>query len=629
MTLWSRPLLIPIGLLALITGSLSTTSGNAWAQIGPNQLPQTGAPGPTVDKPEGVAEQAEDSVDRLPTTPVLPQIKNERKRFQLLEMDGYFRFRTEWLKKFHLGFDDLGEGGAPFPLPLACHLQADDLPVGADNPCADRFKSANMRLRLEPTINITETARVHMQIDVLDNIVLGSTPDTLAADSSRYVLGAFSDTQVPPGAGRNDLGDAIRVRRAWAEVDTSLGHLSVGRQPWHWGLGIYANAGGADPFSGTYNMDAEGGDTVDRAMFRATIPGTDLQAALATDWSLTYPSSAQSDAFADRYGQAWDLDDSDDVSQWVLMITRFDAPEVFREKMAEDEWAFNYGAMLVYRTQEWATRPIPEDGEDGQTFTDTMVYRGMKTYTPDAWLKLGKGKYLFELEGVATIGSIANVSDVPLPRYPALSDTPDALDPAVTESVDVRRFGAVGRATYTTMEDKLKLGFELGYASGDQWDNIQPGAVHVRNARPLPIGAGDTSIDNFLFDPEYHVDMILFRELIGTVTNATYAKPWFSYALTEEIRGRGAGILSFANRPVATPGNGSAYGLELDADIAYEHKAFTLGVAYGVFFPMSAMDHPAGPAVGGPGFGFGDETTGNAGDASTAQTFQMRLNIRF
>ena len=39
---------------------------------------------------------------------------------------------------------------------------------------------ANMRFRLEPTINVTDQVRVLGLIDILDNTIMGSTPDSLA-----------------------------------------------------------------------------------------------------------------------------------------------------------------------------------------------------------------------------------------------------------------------------------------------------------------------------------------------------------------------------------------------------------------------------------------------------------------
>jgi len=50
-------------------------------------------------------------------------------------------------------------------------------------------------------------------------------------------------------------------------------------------------------------------------------------------------------------------------------------------------------------------------------------------------------------------------------------------------------------------------------------------------------------------------------------------------------------------------------------------------MAYGVLFPLSAMDHPEDdPDGGGPGFGYGED---NLGDAETAQTIQFRLVLQF
>lgn len=598
---WPRLLLIFITLGAVLFDPLA--GGEARAQLGPNQqLPQPGVPTPTTDKPEGVAEQAEDGPDQLPTTPVLPQPKSERKRFELVELDGYYRFRTDWFKNFNLGFTSHGPGGAPFVQPLGCRQTETDVDgnVNVVGPCDDTLKSANMRLRLEPTINVTETARVYMTVDLLDNLVLGSTPASL-------LPGAESDVDT------GDVASALRVRRVWAEVDTGLGQLSVGRQPWHWGLGIYANAGGADPFSGGYDLDSDFGDTVDRAMFRTGIPGTNLDGAIAVDWASTYPTATQADLVSGHQGQGWDLEDSDDINQWVFMLTRFDRPDVFAETTARGELALNYGAMLIYRSQDWATAP-PADGED---FTDTLVPRGLTSYTPDAWLRLGFGKLQVELEGVATIGSIDNISDVELPGDGTDPDAPDATE-TVTESVDIRRFGAVGRVSYRAMNDALNLGLEVGFASGDRWDNVPAGTLHVRNARPLPVSAEDTTIGNFLFDFDYQVDLILFRELLGTVTNATYIKPSASYDFTDQIRFTGRSIISFANKKAATPGDSSMYGVELNGDLSYRQGPLSAGISYGVLFPMGALDRPAG-------LGFGD----NSGDAGTAQTIQSRLVIRF
>jgi hypothetical protein len=217
----------------------------AEAQIAPGGGMPGGGAGQQQEeaKKEGVAEAAPKATGLLPTTPALPAPKGRRKRWKLLELDGYFRLRTDWFKNFHLGhLDDPTVGGSAFPRALSCGA-----PIIVDAGCDDSLSSANMRLRLEPTINLDERTSIHLQADVLDNLVLGSTPIDQNLSSytgtNRPPVGAFSGTQAYPQAGVNSDRDSIAVKRAWAEVAVPLGVLKFGRQPNHWGMGIYANAG--------------------------------------------------------------------------------------------------------------------------------------------------------------------------------------------------------------------------------------------------------------------------------------------------------------------------------------------------------------------------------------------------
>src|SRR5690606_19966471 len=132
--------------------------------------------------------------------------------------------------------NDRGAGGAPFPRPLACSPGE-----GGERPCEDTLKSANMRLRLEPVIHLDEKASVHIQADLLDNVVLGSTPEGLSGRGPTgpggrrgdIGLGAFTHNQDPPLAGENHTRDSIMIKRAWAEVETAFGLIKFGRQPSH------------------------------------------------------------------------------------------------------------------------------------------------------------------------------------------------------------------------------------------------------------------------------------------------------------------------------------------------------------------------------------------------------------
>ncbi len=573
------------------------------------------------EKKEGVAEAAPKNPAMLPTVPALPPPKGRRKRWKLLEIDGYFRLRTDWFKNFHQGFiDEASIGGAPFPRALGCRaLQT--------NPgCESSLSSTNMRLRLEPTINLDEGTSIFLQADVLDNQVLGATPtndiynglyDSASADPTvRPPLGAFGNTQAPPVAGVNSDRDSIQVKRAWAQVALPLGILKFGRMPNHWGMGIWANSGGHDPIAGTTDYDADYGDTVDRASFTTTIPGTNLRAMLASDWAMTRLSSNQSTQGRGREGHPWDLDDGDDSNAYTLVISRMDSPQEFREKSDRGELAINYGVYFEYKTQKF---DLDLTGfEVGGPFDATTNYRprDLKTYSPSVWGKLAIGKLTLEAELVGQLGKIGRLDEYDF-----------------TQQVDVRKFGGVGRLNWRGLEGKLRLGVEGGFATGDQWDNIAPGQTHVAFANTLGSDPNDTKLTQFMFNREYKVDLILFRHLIGAVTNAGYVKPFLSYDLTKSIQFKLANVSSFALKPIATPGNGRMYGTEFDTDIGYSSGGLFIGLSYGVLFPFGAMAHNVADPLtdGGADFGFGsDDILGNnTGNASTSHTIQSRLILSF
>jgi uncharacterized protein (TIGR04551 family) len=552
---------------------------------------------------------------------VLPAPRSHRKRWKLFELDGYMRFRTRWDKNFHLGFRDdpgventgeIGTGGAPFPRSPGC----DDPDLAT--PCEGNLSSANMRLKLLPTFNIDENTAVYTEIDVLDNLVLGSTPDTLdlgnpSADDPP--LAPFGESQVAPQAGRNGTKDSISVRRVWAEVGLPLGILKFGRMPDHWGMGIMANSGTEDTFNGGLDLDADYGDTVDRLSFSAIIPGTRLRGAIATDWGSTRLSSEQTLENRDRGGQAWDMADDDDSDQWLLTISKLDAPTVFADAVARGELAYNWGIRFAYRTQK-RDYDMREVGNDTELDYENVIDRGYKAYVPDVWLKAAYKQYQLELEAVAVLGSIDDLSDYDVPG-----------------SVDIRQFGGVGRFTFTGIDGKLKLGFEVGAASGDQWDNNPQGSTHISNVNMIGAPNDRANVDEitrFIFDRDYKVDLILFRQLIGAVTNAAYAKPSMSYELTKSLRLKISGLTAMALKKVSTPGNDDLYGVELDTDLGYDgHNGFFAGVSYGVLFPLAAMDHPSDDDLnGGPGFDYPTDPN-NVGDAGNAHTIQFRLALQF
>jgi uncharacterized protein (TIGR04551 family) len=626
--LWVGALLIGV---PEATAQIGPTGG-----FGPGGGPRPGGPDDK-DKKEGVAEAAPKAAGLLPTTPALPAPKARRKRWKLLELDGYYRLRTDWFKNFNLGFSDTGAGGAPFVRPLGCNSAI----LGA--PCDGSLSGTNMRLRLEPTINIDEGTAVHIQADLLDNLVLGSTPyaESLAGVYTTTPpvnppLGAFGNgTQAAVSQGVNSDRSSIQIKRAWADVALPLGILKFGRMPNHWGMGIVHNSGGADPISGNYDHGGDYGDTVDRLSFSLLIPGTNLRAMIAADWPLTRLVSNQTSANTGNEGHPFNLDNSDDQTRYVGVISRMDSPQEFRDTVDRGETAFNYGVYFEYTTQAWdydlrdfklggtPTQPVPADGN---TVPQRYVPRNLKVYSPDVWAKLGIGPVTVEAELVAQLGSF-EVQDLVI----------GAATTAPSTSYNVRKYGGSGRVTWQGNEGKLRLGLESGFASGDSWDNTPPGATNIAFRNQLG-GPGDTTLSQFVFNRDYKVDLIMWRHLFGAVTNAAYVKPFLQYDLTKSITFKVSNVTSFALRKVATPGNGGVYGTEFDTDVGYASNGLFAGISYGVLFPLSAMSHPADP-LGSDGkptqtYGYTDYSgttpnTSNVKDADTAHVIQTRFVLAF
>jgi uncharacterized protein (TIGR04551 family) len=609
------------------------SSGLAAAQITPGGMPMGGGAGgmgggqqPSgEEKKEGVGEAAPKTPGLLPTTPALPAPKGHRKRWKLLELDGYYRMRTDWFKNFNTGFQysptpSTATGGAPFPNALGCTPATSGAGASADRPCNDSLASTNMRLRLEPTINLDEGTSVHIQADALDNLVLGSTPYSNDY-SGQYTsglappLGAFSNNQAAVTQGQNSDRPSVTVKRAWGEIALPIGVLKFGRMPNQWGMGINHNAGGYDPITGNTNYDADYGDTVDRVSFSAQIPGTNLRAMVAADWASVGLVSNQTSANLGNEGHPFDLDDSDDRNGWVGVISKMDSPQDFKDTVDRGDLAYNYGVYFEYLTQSWDT------DLSGFTLGGTLdastkyLPRDMKTYTPDLWGKVGYGPFLVEGEFVASLGTVDRLDQVGL-----------------VDGAAIRKFGGVVRATWTGVENKLRIGLEAGFATGDQWDNTSAagggcsqGNLNVACSNPLG-GPGDTSLTQFIFNRDYQVDMILWRRLAGAVTNAFYFKPFMSFDIIKQVTFKVANVSSFAMKPIATPGNGAMYGTEFDTDLGYHEGGLWGGLSFGVLFPFSALSHPVDDStLGGAGFGYGT----NTGDATTAYCIQTRLVLAF
>jgi len=607
----------------LLVPALIAVSTPAFAQFGPGGgmrpggQPGGGNPsqmGPE-EKEEGPAENAPEQQAENPALQPLPAWPQQReKTLQFFELHGYIRFRSYLFHALNMGIWQGPMGPvAPFTIPYT-EFGSNGQSNNAMNPvssCAQRDKSncrtdnltsADMRLRLEPTVNVTEQVRVKAQLDVFDNLVMGSTPDGYyinrgagGAAGSQDVPFAFASTsQASPQGGINAVYDSVRAKRAWAEVRTPFGELRFGRMPSHWGVGMLINNGDC--------LDCDFGNNADRVMFATKLWGHFI--AFMWDWVATGPTTQ---LIGPQQGQGvfYNADTLDDTSQWVLALGKQDKPEELKEKLDQGKIVFNYGGYFVYRQQDWdQTGNLTPSGNTYATLQAGIHPRHAKAFIGDIWLRLNWKKLHLESEGAIIAGTIGDLQDIFGNGYPNKSTT-------------ILSGGFVVKADYRLLHDALKIFLEVGYASGD--DSEDPnGNVNDKLATLVPVG---NQINRFSFNPDYHVDLILFRRILGTVNNATYFKPGVSYDIVDNFGARVDLMYAIANRPVAYPGNSYNLGLEIDAQLMYknEEEGFYAGLVYGVLFPFAALGLPSEI--------YGAQYAKASPDI--AQTFQARLIVKF
>ncbi|HSN89967.1 MAG TPA: TIGR04551 family protein [Anaeromyxobacteraceae bacterium] len=534
----------------------------------------------------------------------------EGPKLEFLELDGYLRVRGDVLDDFSLayGLDDAGY--ALFPGPIGGEGRPGTLSTG------------NMRLRIEPTLNVSEYARVRTQIDVLDNYVLGSSTGPLYDyPGSPYAVPFYATTRVlSPGDPTADR-EAILVKRAWAEVQTPIGLLSFGRMPSHWGLGILANSGDG--------LDQDLGDTVDRVQFAIAPVSTPL-GRLAFVPMLDF--DAEGVLQGDRRngagsGQPFDLSNSDDARTVAIKIARIDTEDEMRRKLERNGTSLNFGVYYAYRTQvRWSPGwYAPVGVEDPADPANWVRQRAYVNYL-DLWARFRWSRLTVEMEAAGVYGNVGNAS----------------LDAGVAKpELDLRQWGGVVRGEWEAMPRKLTVGGEFGIASGDDAPGFgnRPDRMVAVGDPPVywlpPYGSlegpqwdgSDTTISNFRFNPAYRVDLILWREIIGGVTDAFYVRPHLQWTIVPGLVFDAALVYSQALHAESTPSaesfaptspdergtfikGSTPLGLEGDATLRFATgSGFTAWISYGMLLPLEGI-------AGGR-------------DLSRASTLRTGLAVRF
>ncbi len=487
--------------------------------------PALAAPGPVVAEPEpGVSDGAEGH----------PLVD--------VELKGLLRARGQWI-----GNGSLGNGTSGLPTPVSAATGG----AGA----GDRLAQADLRLRLQPALQLGSYARIDSQLELAGAMVFGGDP----RDASVLSDAAGFEGQ---GAVRGGFG----VRRLWATFDVfGLASFEVGRTPDHFGLGLHRNDG--------RDSRADWQSDVDRVRVSSELLGMRIR--LSRDTMATLPMVGQGLGALDlRYSVA----DSTDVIRWLAEVesaTPADAPGL--------RWAFAVG----YQDQAVGLALEHDDDPAQKLASDcilsgtcaNLVVRSATLVTPQAFVAWRRptqlGALTLQAEAVVRVGTLDNADNL------ASTDTSKII------------VGGGGMVRGDLVANRWALRLDVGYASGDEEGGF---GVLDRANLTVPGPAGEVH-RTWLTGMPWHrgmlVDGLLFREVIGAVANSGFARP----ALRRTVLGTPASaagdasamgldvevaaVAAMAARVGATPGNARWLGLQPELRVDARFGPFGTAILHG------------------------------------------------
>ncbi len=535
-----------------------------------------------------------------------------------IEHHGYFRLRLDGYHRAFLGTQVHADG-------KTVNSSAFRPPISENVVNTSRGEKwiggANMRFRYAPTLHVAPALSITAEFDILDNLMLGSTPD-YDPDRPDAPFAALSRSQVSPSGTRFGGKDAVAVKQAyatWAPFRPSdskkfLLEFSGGRMARHWGLGILENDG--------QDLDADFGTYVDRVNLLTRLWGIYLE--LGYGWVANGPSSINA---VQPFGEPYDLTNKDDVTDIALAIfqkprTDAERQDRFTKLVVRNKPAFDWGVYLVYRSQKMDIADSPDGSfypaQFGKYDTLVLERRDAWMVTPDLWFKVewkpsAKEHVRFELEAVGVFGKINHV-----PRY-SWKSVEQSWNRDGEAPLDIKSFGFAFEGEYTW--GPVSTGLHAGLATGTDAPYFG-----YRDQSNFLFDQSITKQRSFFFNPDYKVDQLLYRHAIGTVTNSFYLKPFVQYDLFEGDKDALAGRIDImyarALNAAATPGQNANLGAELDVKLFYEKKGvFFAGFEWGTLFPLKGMNITAT-------YGCGPGADGNPVACHEAKKAKWSMSVR-
>ncbi len=590
------------------------------------QAAEPPVPDVNADQPFGEGFEPADDAEFVPLEEIteggLEQIV-PAKVHPRVEWDGTFRTRVGAAINW-----DLDTQGTSAILPPVETFTPTGNPAAPDR---DTHWDANLRLKLDPTIFISEAIRVRTELDLLDNVVFGSMPaNRLGFDGVRPDLSGRvgANTQFSAGESRW-FDDALKINELYGEVDTLLGRLSAGRMDDHWGLGMFVNDGDC--------MDCDYGSHVDRFKFQTKV--WELYGSVSVD----FPDEGVTSKSPFRTGGVpYDLSQRDDVDQYSFQVFRSaqtrEEKELEGKRLLDDQApVVNGGAMYRFRRQEGRFLPTLDGNEFDPTEPGTLIYRGERVHVADLWVQFlyqpdFDTRVRIELEGMMALGSVDNVTDLAVGQTDSgpvnCFDKDQRLanegpcttnNDGVQSNRNIQQFGLALESEFQ-LDSPVSFGFNGGFASGGPTSNWGL--------------SGGPDYSFYRFNSDYHVDLILFRNVIGTVTNAYYFNPYamvkFLESSSRHLELEIDAIGSRAFDSLGTPsGQNPWLGLEFDGAFRFvNHDIFTAALEAGILFPFAGLNGvPGQPRL--VQFGSNAEEFNNELSARIAWTVQAKLFWNF
>ncbi len=472
-----------------------------------------------------------------------------------VQLHGSLRVRGDSLYNLDLDRGTTPSGRPLFAVPLA-------------DPTAQGLFSADLRLRTDLAIYAPfAQVAVKVRADLVDDLVLGSTP-ALSPGAGTAPTPAASPGQLP--------SSLLRIKRAYGEALTPVGLVAAGRMGNQWGLGLVSHGGDC--------LDCNTGDAADRVALVTPIAGHLW--ALAYDFSAVGPAQRRRDA-----QRSLVIDPAVDVRTVTVALMNARSAQALARRRGTGKVSFEYGVVLSYRWQDFDLPEayLPVAAPRALTAA-SVVRRGYKAGLMDAWARLTAPSFRLEAEGALAVATAEQASLLP--------------GVLLRDPVSSFQGGLAFESQLGAPEARLVGGLDFGVASGDPAPGF--GAYPPAGASPVSGELDgpqanvprDTRVDNFRFHPDYRVDRILFAELVGTVTDAVYVRPWGRARLLDfpaaAVELRASATWSRALFAESTPGGDANLGLELDAALALVSRdGFDVLAEYALFVPFAGLSNPA------------------------------------